>query len=121
MTDELKPCPFCGKSELHIEKSIDVIYCKTCGAEMDMERGDWNTRPIEDALQSQLAARDALIERLVEAGEKACRDYEGFGYGIDNLFLKDSYIKPKSLPLEFSQDEFEDIVDEWQAMKGGEG
>lgn len=64
--------------------------------------------------QACIATRDALIERLVEAGEKACCDYNGFGYCSDRAL-----IKPKSLPLEFDPDEFEDIVEEYRASKDG--
>ena len=35
MTDELKPCPFCGSDAVHTERSYfrDVlIYCENCDA-----------------------------------------------------------------------------------------
>ena len=50
---ELKPCPFCGGSEIVVCGVFNVMYCNGCGAETDM--GDWNTRPIEDALNKRIA------------------------------------------------------------------
>ena len=29
--DELKPCPFCGKSDLHITNAGLMIQCHYCG------------------------------------------------------------------------------------------
>ena len=58
---ELKPCPFCGNTNLHhTETSIfHAVWCKDCGAMVDIDDGDaiklWNTRPLEDALQKRIA------------------------------------------------------------------
>ena len=88
MSDEMnkpKLCPFCGKKPKWSKMS--GYYCG-CDVRFLV---DWNTRPIEDKLLAQLAERDALIERLVEAG---C------GYPGERWYS---------------------ICREWQAMKGGEG
>ena len=89
--NELKPCPFCG-GEAITTAFFDAddfdympIEVNDCDAEVTCENERcingwylspkaWNTRPIEDALRAQLAARDALMERLVEAGHLLC-DY----------------------------------------------
>ena len=47
---ELKPCPFCGSSDLHIYVMQDGIRCNNCGAKFTdcedwMER--WNRRASE--------------------------------------------------------------------------
>lgn len=72
---ELKPCPFCGKKR-HLrfepfEGSTDtgIVVC-ICGASYTtIEQGaDWNTRPIEDDLRKRIAELEALVERLIEAG-----------------------------------------------------
>ena len=70
MTEELKPCPFWGHSELSVQKSsrglykdntIFRVYCWDCGAEgppgkTEQEAADlWNTRTA-DALESRLPA-----------------------------------------------------------------
>ena len=59
MTDELKPCPFCGGSEIVVHEELNLTYCNGCSAETDM--GDWNTRPIEDELNRRISkAKDLL-------------------------------------------------------------
>ena len=50
----LKPCPFCGGNDIVYEEALSVTYCNDCGGELDEGFGsDWNTRPIEDALQAE--------------------------------------------------------------------
>ena len=65
MSEELKPCPFCSGNNITIEHLMDVVFCNDCGAEMsgDAPLGNWNTRPIEDALRAEIARRD---EELLE-------------------------------------------------------
>jgi len=60
MTDELKPCPFCGCKEIARSKffhddppEVEKIYCASCHAEV--RRPDrWNTRPREEELEKAL-------------------------------------------------------------------
>ncbi len=58
MTDELKPCPFCGSTNLEvmeIDEGYAAIACGTCDAFGPMGLGDegasleWNQRAFEDA------------------------------------------------------------------------
>jgi hypothetical protein len=71
---ELKPCPFCGKSDmLKIKETksapiLTFISCNRCGGDVcqDDERDVWNRRPIEDGLRSEVAR---LKARLGEAEE----------------------------------------------------
>ncbi len=82
MTDELKPCPFCGKipDKCRVSIPFDVMHSAAkiaqcqCGAWLNISR--WNARPIEDALNAriaeleiQLAEHDAIIiaaENVIE-------------------------------------------------------
>ena len=59
---KLKPCPFCGGTNICTEKGINLNYCDSCSAEANIEH--WNTRPIEDALQSRIAELEAESERF---------------------------------------------------------
>ena len=65
---ELKPCPFCGGTKICTEKGINLNYCDNCSAESNVEH--WNNRPIEDALNKRIAELEALVERLIEAGDR---------------------------------------------------
>lgn len=52
MSDELKPCPFCGTTIPHPQRN-GFYYCV---------RANWNTRPIEDALRWQIVELKAALE-----------------------------------------------------------
>ena len=62
MSEELKPCPFCGSTETRTNYALlPEVICLGCdatidtGYEMDDAIKLWNTRPIEDALQARIA------------------------------------------------------------------
>lgn len=79
--DELKPCPFCGKSaagfidpEFPENIFIGCEHCDSVGEPCQTEEGAiraWNTRPIEDALRTEnqrlREAGDAMFEVLTRA------------------------------------------------------
>ena len=62
MSEELRPCPFCGGTKICTEKGINLNYCDNCSAESNIEH--WNTRPIEDALNARIAELEAEIDQL---------------------------------------------------------
>ena len=66
MSEELRPCPFCGSEAFYIKimgnyEKPHEIYCSKCDGAITEGRSEkqvvtnWNTRPIEDALQSRIA------------------------------------------------------------------
>ena len=73
MSDELKPCPWCGDTVFVACTELE-IRCKRCyvvaknraplqtpGTELDF----WNNRPIEDALRAEIATlQDGLHHKL---------------------------------------------------------
>jgi len=71
MMDELKACPFCGSSnttldyyEISCPQELGtIVVCNDCGASAK-SIVDWNTRPIEDALNARIAELEAENERL---------------------------------------------------------
>ena len=67
MSEELRPCPFCGGTKICTEKGINLNYCDNCSAESNIEH--WNIRPIEDALNARIAELEGKLAELIEAGE----------------------------------------------------
>ena len=67
MSEELRPCPFCGGAKICTEKGINLNYCDNCSAESNIEH--WNTRPIEYALNARIAELEELVDELVDSGD----------------------------------------------------
>jgi len=74
--EELKPCPFCGST--NIRKNFGIfpeLFCSECEATIyaydnyeDLDKS-WNTRPLEDALQARIAELEERL-RLVPISEQ---------------------------------------------------
>lgn len=70
MSEELKPCPFCGgeaETNMILFDSKEIISCsnRKCYAHytgFTTTRKAWNTRPIEDALRAENERLRALTE-----------------------------------------------------------
>ena len=68
---ELKPCPFCGRQPY---ESGGYVSCHTelCLANADYHEPtigpitDWNTRPIEDALNARIAECESALISMVQ-------------------------------------------------------
>lgn len=59
--DELKACPFCGNEPQEITtngKPLVVCWCRGCVNDPK----NWNTRPIEDALNKRIAELKELLD-----------------------------------------------------------
>lgn len=97
MSDELKPCPFCGAdAEYEGPDDLPMIGCQTgcavnpavCIHTDDAENNDparhvtlaWNTRPIEDALRAEIAALKKVVraaDAVIEAEWMVSHDWGG--------------------------------------------
>ena len=76
MTEELKPCPFCGGEAKCIEfyGLYHVICCNCYVAGKDCSTREsavsaWNTRPIENELSGKIGKLESENKRLREALE----------------------------------------------------
>lgn len=85
MSEELKPCPFCGGRakvykghSLYADKIPTCIFCTKCGAQTLLCRLEqapklWNTRtetPMQKRIEELEAERDRLKKNHAELGKK---------------------------------------------------
>lgn len=86
MTEQLKPCPWCGSAAVGIaHEVVDGIVCDGCGFYWSFDdygsdaagevSAQWNTRPIEDGLRAMLRELEwqhEFGESYLLAGLKRC-------------------------------------------------
>ena len=72
MSDELKPCPFCGVATDFIDVNTGEIVpacknirCLVIASALTVEA--WNTRPLEDALQARIDELEHKNEVLMDS------------------------------------------------------
>lgn len=92
MSEELRPCPFCGSEDVvrlsHNDRA-DIERCRNCNLSIIVPLGItmWNTRPIEDALNARIAELEGEVTEL-----KPYRDgydaYEYFPEEGENVIAK---------------------------------
>ena len=78
MSEELRPCPFCGTlpqaNTWTLHGISETRYfcpnpeCPHSVRTVTLEQ--WNTRPIEDALQARIVELNGFINQLIEAGNE---------------------------------------------------
>lgn len=75
MSEELRPCPFCGEMPKVHDWKLKGITDKRCFCDNEncpvylsktIAIDDWNTRPIEDALTARIAELEAENAELKE-------------------------------------------------------
>ena len=86
MSDELKPCPFCGREQHLCPEEIPYTgQLHECGS-CNVISYDWNTRPIEDALNARIAEVEANIEILKDQQREARNILIDKKLQIDSLY-----------------------------------
>jgi hypothetical protein len=100
MSDELRPCPFCGNipSFNPVTKEVACIrYHKLAIGTYTAK--EWNTRPIEDALRKQL---DIAVEALRYYRSANLMDDQGeYDYGVAlNALAEIEKVGNASLPTD---------------------
>ena len=100
MTDQLKPCPFCGSVRLETNgnSALEDLYlqcsdCTTTGPLCPNTTNlvfSWNDRPIEDDLQSRLTKAEAALDEAVKftksVSEIDLDDFIGDGFSSGYMF-----------------------------------
>ena len=62
MSEQLKPCPFCGKDNLELS-SYNFVRCLHCLYSHKLHYLKWNTRPIEDKLRAEAENERLKVEK----------------------------------------------------------
>ena len=92
---ELKPCPFCGGMPKVNDWTLKGITDKRCFCDNEkcpvylsktVAIDDWNTRPIEDALNARIAELEANIEILKDQQREARNILIDKKLQIDSLY-----------------------------------
>lgn len=100
------PCPFCPKGQGQVEGPYTVgheyalryyVMCHDCmakGAKSDTKQGaidNWNTRPIEDALQAIITAQEEEIAVLNKYCEDVAQNRETYQQAVaENKRLREA-------------------------------
>lgn len=86
MSEELKPCPFCGSPAELIKKYVACSSTQCNAYETHIPIDEWNTRPIEDALR---ATPPSFVEAFTAQMVEIHQTNTGNGFATDDLsFLK---------------------------------
>jgi Lar family restriction alleviation protein len=109
----LKPCPFCGSTDIDSEPNTDTygsVCCNKCGfgspyGEISIMIEHWNSRPIEDALRTRIAELDGFLclgEQLDHLLECYGESDEPMTKGAEAIrdWMQEHVIKPKQRTAE---------------------
>jgi len=96
---ELKPCPFCGtlpQANAWIFRGISETryFCPNQECPLSVRTvtlEEWNTRPIEDALN----ARIAELERRAARAKELLQDEMGDWLTVEAIYMPDHYLQLK--------------------------
>lgn len=108
---ELKPCPVCGSE--NVTSAAGFVVCKNCnvstaiGVTQEESNRLWNTRPLEDALRARAEKAEAMIDKLIDAGNDLYMAGLPDGYRIEDA--------PAG---EWAA--WDELVAEWQSPANGE-
>jgi len=93
---EIKPCPFCGSSnttldyyEISCPQELGtIVVCNDCGASAK-SIVDWNTRPIEDALNARIVQLEAELAALKSENVSLSKKVTDYGKELRQSYKYD--------------------------------
>ena len=108
MSEEIRPCPFCGSSnttldyyEISCPQELGtIVVCNDCGASAK-SIVDWNTRPIEDALNARIAELEKRTAELHYANT-ACMEMK---HELDRLNAELLELNDKAVFIKFENED----------------
>ena len=120
MSEELRPCPFCGKipkPDWTDESYIECTNRKCSVYSFGVSTGSWNTRPIEDALNKRITeleeervvwlnGAENIVKRLSKRITELKLIIDKLVEGIDSL--------TSEFPLEIEYIEAIEIAKDWK-------
>jgi vacuolar-type H+-ATPase subunit I/STV1 len=130
---ELKRCPFCGETRhvhkewinpkepepCEVEELYELAWCEICGVTVMQDWNNWNTRPIEDALQAE---NERLKEELqhektrsqlnLEAEERRMLNITYYCAEIDRLNARIARLEEKLAELVEVGNKMRDLIEQ---------
>ena len=103
MSEQLKPCPFCGKDDSGSALDWDCV-CQSESLRDRMTHAKWNTRPIETALKAEIEALKAendTMKKVLSENASAVIEEIGFNKNRVELIVRQPVIS--LFLLEFSE------------------
>lgn len=86
MSEELKPCPFCGVIDKHLYNHKSNCYLREFAKDMSSGNMDelYNNRPIEDKLQKQIDDLESKLARANMDVAKGLADMAGWKGNLES-------------------------------------
>ena len=84
MSEELKPCPFCGGEAEWDEQGVSCSNVEGCDFDAYVDRERWNIRPVEDALRAEIERLRKSIKKW-NASLEVLRTEESWKWAMNEM------------------------------------